>query len=137
MLSRRKAKLERAESYGSMHLSGLLHCQYLPSLCRTLKSRGWRDCLIFDLTPQHRDICHMLVKVKQCKEKIHKENSLTLQLFLLFYLFIYFFNLDQHKYRICCARARGVETNDIIMGPLLSFFWRKAIRLVSLLRNKH
>ena len=52
---------QRAESPGTMYLSGLLHCQYLPSSTKPEEQR-LESQFIQDLTPQHRNICHMLKK---------------------------------------------------------------------------
>lgn len=52
---------QRAESPGTMYLSGLLHCQYLPSSMKPEEQR-LESQLIQDLTPQLRNICHMLKK---------------------------------------------------------------------------
>ncbi len=69
-------------------------CPPLPSL----KSSGWKDYLIFDLMPEHRNICHML--------KTNAQN-------------------EQPQSFIYCARDLGVETNVIITRQLGWFCWEK------------
>lgn len=110
---------QRAESYSTMYLSGLLHCQYLPSSTGPEEQRLER---LFNLWPYASAKGTFATRLKnKCRVKLN-----CLILFL-----------DQPEAFIYCARVHRVETNDIITRQLLCFVGRKNICLVLLLQSRN
>lgn len=103
-----------AKSYSAMRPSGLSHCQYLLLLDQSLKSHWLAS--IFDLTPQHRNICHALKKQMQRKGKL-------------------FFFKKSFTY---CAIDLGVEIKQMIssqLQPLCVLWGGRTVALFSCCRT--
>lgn len=115
-------RAQRAESYGAMHLSGLLHCQYLPSSTKPVERR--LEKTISSLTLHHgTGTFATCFKKELWKTHQYREDFLSAaKLFSLTSLNLLYV---------------VQETNDIITRQLPCVVGRKAICLVLLLQNKH